>query len=196
MTTFQRYNMNYGGEKMGNQIKSAFEKSKSGDKDERYEAYQNILNATDQQVDWAYEVWNQLLEDLTHKDNHQRSRAAQYLANLAKSDPEMRIMKDFPKLWEVTKDEKFVTARHCLQSIWKVGIAGTAQKEMVTEVMVERFKKCADEKNFTLIRNDIIQNMKNLYDNFNDEFIKQTALDLIDTVDDKKYKKKYMDIWK
>src|SRR3954454_4023585 len=181
---------------MDNQIKLAFEKSKSGDKDERYEAYQNILNVTDQQVDWAYEVWNQLIEDLTHKDNHQRSRAAQYLANLAKSDPEMRIMKDFPKLWEVTKDEKFVTARHSLQSIWKVGIAGTVQKEMVMEFMVERFKKCADEKNFTLIRNDIIQNMKNLYDYFNDEFIKQTALDLIDTVDDKKYKKKYMDIWK
>ena len=182
---------------MDSQIKLAFERSKSGDKDERYEAYQNILNATDQQVDWAYEVWNQLLEDLTHKDNHQRSRAAQYLANLAKSDPEYENYERFPqKLWEVTKDEKFVTARHSLQSIWKVGIAGTAQKEMVMEFMVERFKKCADEKNFTLIRNDIIQNMKNLYDHINDEFIKQTAQDLIDTVDDKKYKKKYMNIWK
>jgi len=31
---------------MDNQIKLAFEKSKSGDKDKRYEAYQNILNAT------------------------------------------------------------------------------------------------------------------------------------------------------
>jgi HEAT repeat protein len=161
---------------MDNQIKLAFEKSKSGDKDERYEAYQNILNATDQQVDWAYEVWNQLIEDLTHKDNHQRSRAAQYLANLAKSDPEMRIMKDFPKLWEVTKDEKFVTARHSLQSIWKVGIAGTAQKEMVMEFMVERFKKCTDEKNFTLIRNDIIQNVKNLYDYFNEGLLNKRLL--------------------
>lgn len=181
---------------MENQIKLAFEKSKSGDKDERYEAYLNILKATDEQVDWAYEVWDQLIEDLTHKDNHQRSRAAQYLANLAKSDPEKRMMTDFPKLWEVTKDEKFVTARHSLQSIWKVGIAGTAQKEMVMEALVERFKNCIEEKNFTLIRNDIIQNMRNLYDNFNDENIKQTALDLIETVEDKKYKKKYMDIWK
>lgn len=181
---------------MDHQIKLAFEKSKSGNKDERYEAYQNILNATDRQVDWAYEVWAQLVEDLTHKDNHQRSRAAQYLANLAKSDPDLRIMKDFPKLWEVTKDEKFVTARHSLQSIWKVGIAGITQKDMVMEFMVTRFKNCINEKNFTLIRNDIIQNMKNLYDHFNDETIKLTALDLIDTVDDKKYKKKYMDIWK
>ena len=71
-----------------------------------------------------------------------------------------------------------------------------AQKEMVMEFMVERFKKCADEKKFTLIRNDTIQNMRNLYVHINDEFIKQTAKDLIDTIDDKKYKKKYMDIWK
>ncbi|MED1941503.1 hypothetical protein P4V42_15160 [Cytobacillus firmus] len=155
-----------------------------------------MLKAADQEVDWAYEVWDQLLEDLTHNDNHQRSRAAQYLANLAKSDPEMRIMRDFPKLWEVTKDEKFVTARHSLQSIWKVGISGTLQKEMVMEVMAERFINGTDEKNYTLIRYDILQNMKNLYDHLNDEAIKQTALDLIDSVVDKKYKKKYMDIWK
>lgn len=41
---------------MDNQIKNEFEKSKSKDKDERYEAYQNILIATEQKVDWAYEV--------------------------------------------------------------------------------------------------------------------------------------------
>ena len=34
-------------------------------------------------------------------------------------------------------------------------------------------------------------NMKNLYVHFNDEVIKQTALELIDTVDDKKSKKIY-----
>ncbi len=181
---------------MDSTIKVEFDKSKSGDKAERYEAYQNILKITDQKVDWAYEIWNQLVEDLTHKDNHQRSRAAQYLANLAISDPEMRMMKDFSKLWEVTYDEKFVTARHSLQSIWKVGIAGTPQKEMVIDYMVQRFKKGTDEKNYTLIRNDILQNMRNLYDHFNDESIKQTALDLIDTVEDKKYIKKYMDIFK
>lgn len=86
-------------QKMMQNIKWAFEKSKTGDKDERYQAYHDILNATDQEVTWAYEVWDQLLEDLTHKDNHQRSRAAQYLAGLAKSDPDKRIMTDYPQLW-------------------------------------------------------------------------------------------------
>lgn len=177
-------------------IKWAFEKSKTGDKDERYQAYHDILNATDQEVTWAYEVWDQLLEDLTHKDNHQRSRAAQYLAGLAKSDPDKRIMTDFSQLWAVTYDEKFVTARHTLQSLWKVGIAGEDQKEMMMESLVERFKNCEDEKNFTLIRHDIIENMKKIYDHFDDETIKQTALDLIETIEDTKYKKKYMKLWK
>ncbi|GIQ63917.1 hypothetical protein PACILC2_24850 [Paenibacillus cisolokensis] len=31
----------------------------------------------------------------------------------------------------VTKDKQFVTARHTLQSIWKIGLTGTKQKEMV-----------------------------------------------------------------
>ncbi|SHG29633.1 hypothetical protein [Ornithinibacillus halophilus] len=181
---------------MESQMKKEFEKSKSKDKEERYEAYHNILEATEQEVDWAYEVWDQLLEDLTDKDNHQRSRAAQYLANLAKSDPEKRMLDDFSKVWNVTYDEKFVTARHSLQSIWKVGLAGKEQKEMVMEHMVDRFKNCEDEKNYTLIRSDIIQNMRNLYDHLEEEEIKETALELIETVDDTKYKKKYRSIWR
>lgn len=106
------------------------------------------------------------------------------------------MLQDFPKLWEVTKDEKFVTARHSLQSIWKVGLAGEAQKELVIEHMVDRFKNCTDEKNYTLIRSDIIQNMKNLHDHVGDKKIKDQALELIEIVEDPKYKKKYLNIWK
>lgn len=177
-------------------MKEVFEKSKSGNKEERYESYLTILEATDQKVDWAYEVWDQLVEDLTHADNHQRSRAAQYLASLAKSDPEERMLSDFSKIWKVTYDEKFVTARHSLQSIWKIGLAGKKQEEMVMNYMIDRFKNGTDEKNFTLIRSDIIQNMRNLYNHLENEEIKQTSLELIELVDDKKYKKKYLAIWK
>ena len=55
-------------EKMDSQIKKELERSKSKDKEERYQAYCNILKATEQKVDWAYEVWDQLVEDLSHKD--------------------------------------------------------------------------------------------------------------------------------
>lgn len=181
---------------MDDQIKNEFKRLESKDKDERYEAYQKILKATEEKVDWTYEVWDQLLDDLTHKDNHKRSQAAQYLSNLANSDPERRMLQDFPKVWKVTYDEKFVTARHSLQAIWKVGLAGHEQIELIMKYMVDRFKNCLDEKNYTLIRSDILQNMRNLFDHIEDEKIKETALELIETVEDEKYKKKYMKIWK
>lgn len=180
---------------MDREMKEAFIKSKSKDKQESYKAYLYILQVTEQQVDWAYEVWDDLLDGLTDKDNHQRSRSAQYLANLAKSDPENRMLTDLPRLWEVTKDEKFVTARHSLQSFWKIGLGGTEQKDLVMTYMVDRFKT-TEEKNYTLIRFDILQNMKHLYDQLDDEVIKQTAMDLIDTVEDDKYKRKYKSVWR
>ncbi|MGP4081052.1 hypothetical protein ACTWQL_14165 [Pseudalkalibacillus sp. R45] len=181
---------------MENHIQTQFENLQSKDKQVQYDAYQEILEATKEEVDWAYEVWNELKEDLTHPDNHQRSRAAQFLANLAKSDPEKRMLDDFPALWTVTKDEKFVTARHSLQSIWRVGLAGSEQKEMVIHHLVHRFHSCLDEKNYTLIHSDILQNLKHLYEELGDEEIKQTAMTLIETVEDEKYKKKYRKIWK
>jgi hypothetical protein len=104
---------------MDRTTQSYFENLQSEDKDKQYEAYHNILAATKEKVDWAYDVWDQLIKDLTHPDNHQRSRAAQFLCSLAKSDPEKRMLEDFPAVWAVTKDKKFVTARHSLQSIWK-----------------------------------------------------------------------------
>lgn len=175
---------------------SYFENLESKDKDLQYDAYNKIIAATKEKVDWAYDVWEQLKKDLTHPDNHKRSRAAQFLCSLAKSDPEKRMLEDFPAVWEVTKDKKFVTARHSLQSIWKIGLAGAEQKEMVINYLNGRFVNCGEEKNYTLIRYDIIQDLRNLYNEINDEEIKQTALELIEKEEDPKYRKKYATIWK
>ncbi len=41
-------------------------------------------------IDWAFEVWSKLLQDLKNRDNHTRSRVAQFLSYFAISDPEKR----------------------------------------------------------------------------------------------------------
>ena len=105
------------------------------------------------------------------------------------------MISDFPALWAVTKDPKFVTARHSLQSIWKVGLAGPEQKEMVIQHIIDRFQNGANEKHYTLIRYDMIEGLKKLYDQVNDEQIKQTAMELIETEEDSKYRKKYLSVW-
>ncbi len=101
---------------------------RSPDPDQQNYAFQSLLKATDSPVDWAYEVWDDLLRTLADGNNRQRSIAAQVLSNLAKSDSQQRMLKDLSALLKVTKDERFVTARHCLQSLWKVGLAGEPQR--------------------------------------------------------------------
>jgi hypothetical protein len=62
--------------------------------------------------------------------------------------------------------------------------------------LTERFRNCVDEKNGTLIRFDIIQGLRKLYDKENDDTVKQIALDLIETEEDLKYRKKYAAVWR
>ena len=160
------------------------------------EAFFAVLDATRQPVDWAYEVWDDLVAHLTQSDNHERAIAAQVLCNLAQSDPQNRILRDFPALLAVTKDERFVTARHCLQALWKVGAAGAPQRTLLIDGLESRFRECIAEKNCTLIRYDIIVSLRNLYDHVGDETVKQKALAWIETEADLKYRKKYATVWR
>lgn len=169
---------------------------RSDDKEVQNKAFFAVLEATDKPVDWAYAVWDDMVADLRHKDNHRRAIAAQVLCNLAKSDPENRMLKDFDALLAVTKDERFVTARHCMQALWKVGSSGKAQQQRYLDGMVGRFNACITEKNCTLLRYDIIQSLRNVYDAVGDETIKAKALELIETETDLKYRKKYAGVWK
>lgn len=168
----------------------------SEDRELQNKAFFYVLKATDKPVDWAYEVWDEMVETLSHKDNHQRAIAAQVLCNLAKSDPKNRMLKDFDALLAVTKDERFVTARHCLQALWKVGAAGKKQQKKLVDGLAGRFKECLTEKNCTLIRYDIIQGLRKLYDEVKDEKIRGKALELIETEEDLKYRKKYASLWR
>lgn len=177
-------------------LKTHIENIHSADSQVKNDAYYALMAATEQPVDWAYEVWDGLVKDFKHADNHVRSIAAQLIANLAKSDPDRRILKDFDALLDITYDERFVTARHALQSLWKVGAAGDAQRKIYLEGIERRFNDCITEKNWTLIRSDIIQSLKDTYAAAPDDSIRDTALALIDSETDDKYKKKYMAVWK
>jgi hypothetical protein len=168
----------------------------SEDRELQNQAFFAILAATDHPVDWAYAAWDELLANLSHKDNHNRAIAAQVLCNLAKSDPQKRLLQDLDTLLAVTKDERFVTARHCMQALWKVGVAGPEQQKRLVEGLAGRFKECRVEKNGTLIRSDILQSLRNVYDVLKDEKIRAKALELIETEEDPKYRKKYAALWR
>ena len=176
--------------------KKLLEDLRSSAPDRQNYAFQSLLKATDSPVRWAYEVWEDLLRTLVDGDNRQRSIAAQVLSNLAKSDPKERMLKDLAALLKVTKDERFVTARHCLQSLWKVGVAGEPQRNVLLRGLEARFKECKAEKNCTLIRYDILVVLRRVFDLVDDEQIRRTAERFMGMEDNPKYRKKYATVWR
>ncbi|WNG21225.1 hypothetical protein [Cystobacter fuscus] len=166
------------------------------DAESRAASFMHLLELTQQPVEWAYEVWDELLTLLREGDNHQRAIGVQLLSGLARSDPQQRMLKDLDQLMAVTKDERFVTARHSLQSLWRVGTASPALQKKVVDRLSQRFRDCATEKNGTLIRYDILEVFRKIYDQVHDEHLKQHALALSETEEDPKYRKKYSGLWK
>ncbi|RYZ45273.1 MAG: hypothetical protein EOO72_04485 [Myxococcaceae bacterium] len=176
-------------------IQSHFVNLRGQDADSRHASYRHLMAVTDAPVDWAADVWDGLLALLKEGDNHQRAIAAQLLSNLAKSEPK-RLLKDLDKVMVVTKDEKFVTARHSLQTLWRAAVADDALRAAVVDRLSKRFRECSTEKNGTLIRYDILEVFRKTYDVVKDEALKQLALTLIESEDDLKYRKKYAGLWK
>ena len=177
-------------------IPTHLENIHSDDGQIQFKAYDYLMKETEQPVDWAYEAWDELVEGLTHKDNHVRAITSQILTHLAKSDPKGRIFKDFDKLLMVTKDERFVTARHCMQSLSNVAVVGKKQQALYMDGLSKRFKECVTEKNGKLIRYDILVTMRNVYNEVKDETIREKALKLIASEKDAKNQKKCAGVWR
>ncbi len=144
-------------------------------------------------VYWAYAIWDDLGAGLTSKDNRIRAIAAQLLCQLAPSDPEKRMPSVFAKLLVVTRDERFVTARHCLQALWKVGVVWP---ELVLAGLETRFRECAAEKNGTMVRYDILAGMRRMADVLGEAGIRDRAVQWNALEADAKYRKKYVGVWR
>lgn len=83
-----------------------------------------------------------------------------------------------------------------MQALWKVGVAGRKQQKAFMEGLERRYKECVTERNPTLIRYDILQSMRNVYNKVKDEKIRKKALELIELEEDLKYRAKYASLWK
>lgn len=176
--------------------RALFADRESADRDVAYQALMDLFEMTEKPVQWAYDYWDELLSQLSHKAGDKRAFAAQMLARLAISDPEGRLLKDFPKLAAVMSDEKTVTARHTLQSLWRVGLAGPKQKAMVVEALEKRFRECARQKNGTLVRTDVITALGRLSKATGDEAIEARVNMLIEAERDENQRKKQRTAWR
>lgn len=179
------------GKIMDKAVKKCIENLESTDDKIRQEALQTILQLTEGQVDWVYEVWDELLAKLDHENSYQRSIAIMVLCNLAKSDREHRLNVSVDRLLAHTQDDKFITSRQCLQNIWKVATTNKQIREKILDHLEKRFRECAEEKHYNLIRQDIIQSLLFLYKEEKDGTLLTRAQALITEEKEEKYRKKY-----
>jgi hypothetical protein len=168
----------------------------STDRARQNTVFASIMDETSRQVPWAYEAWDELVANLSHKDNHNRAIAAQVLCNLGAHDPGDRILGDLDALVRVTYDARFVTARHCLLSLWKIGIAGPTQRTAVIATLKRRYHDTGTEKSARIIRSDIVASLRQLRDATGDETIEPVARELIEAEPDPTYRRKYAGHWR
>jgi hypothetical protein len=166
------------------------------DRDVQNEAFLQIMSDTVRPVPWAAAVWDDVVAHLADADNHNRAIAGQLLCNLAAQDSGDRILGDLPALVAVTHDPKFVTARHTLRSLWRIGLGSDVQRKAVVAALAARYQESFPEQNGTLVRSDIVDTLRHLHDATRDETIRDTALELIDTEPDEKYRAKYARFWR
>ncbi len=176
---------------MNKDVKESIDNLASSDVKTRFAALQTILSLTEEKVDWVYEVWNTLVDKLDDENSYQRSIGILVLCNLAKSDPENLIEACLPRLLALTRDEKFITSRQCIQNIWKVAASNSRSRDLVLDHLEKQFAECAGEKHYNLIRLDIIQSMRLLYDCEQDGKLLARARELVKTEKEEKYRKKY-----
>ena len=177
-------------------VRDLFAARESSDRDAAYQAFVELMKLVQNPVEWSYDVWDQMVSDLSHRDGHRRAFAAQMLAHLAISDPEDRMARDFPALAAVMKDEKTVTARHTLQSIWRVGLAGADRVTMVLDALAKRFHECSSGRNASLVRTDVVTSLGNLSHAVGDPSIEACARALIASEKDAKAQRRQRACWK
>ena len=163
----------------------------SKEKNKQNYAYIELLAQCGNKVDWAQMYWGTLVEYLESNDNRLRSIACQLLCNLSQSVNGETIVRDFDKITALTYDERFVTLRHSLLSIYKIAFKNDEMFTKVIEYYKKRFMDAEEHKNCTLIRSDIVETLQKLHDYNRDGNVKKTVKEMIEKEKDVKYKKKY-----
>lgn len=176
---------------MDSQTKQLFADLTSSEDQTRLRALKAVLDRTGKKVPWTYEVWDELVRRLDDPNSYQRSISIMVLCNLAKSDPEKKMSKIVDRILVHTKDEKFITSRQCIQSLWKIAAVNPACRGKILKHLEKRFGECANEKHYNLIRQDIIQALGRLSADAGLDEALELAHRLVETEQDGKYRKKY-----
>lgn len=177
---------------MSEDINTLIEMLSLKDDTARYSAFQELLKITEEKVDWFEEYRIALTQKLTDENSYQRSIGLMLLCNLAKDEKKQEFNGILEKMMPLVNDEKFVTQRQYLQSIWKVAIVENKYRDQIVKQLKEEFKNCTTKKHYNLLRLDIISSMIKIMNTQDSESIRNIIREMINEETDEKSKKKYL----
>lgn len=178
-------------------IQDALRRLDSGDRSVHGEDFALLQQATAQPVAWADAAWKLAAPLLRHRDNRVRSIAGQFLTALAAAgaSPET-VLGGLDALVSVTRDDRFVTARHVLSSLWKIGLQDGEVRHRLLAKLTQRGRSAVDEKNAALVRYDVVCCLRRLFDEIGDEAVRSEAAALIADEPDTKNARKMRAVWR
>jgi len=162
-------------------VREAIERLASGDRASHGEDYQVLMKSVEQSKGWADRAWQQIRPLLEHSDNRVRSIAGQALCGLAANASRKLVAQDTAAVIAVTRDERFVTARHVLLATWKLGLVDAKNRMRLLALLSERFEGSFKEKSGALVRTDIVAILRRLSDATGDAAVRSGAELLITT---------------
>ncbi|MFC6463963.1 hypothetical protein ACFP65_02965 [Marinilactibacillus sp. GCM10026970] len=110
-----------------------------GKKECQLTAFILLLEKSEDQVDWSYEVWETLLSSLKSSNLYEKIGASQLLCYLSISDPERRILHSFQDIWKCTYVPNQELAESVLRATWRIGLAGPDQRAILLQAYEKRF---------------------------------------------------------
>ncbi|RDU24933.1 hypothetical protein [Anaerosacchariphilus polymeriproducens] len=130
----------------------------------RKAALDKLLEMTEEQVEWVYDIWDIMVEKLSSENSYQRSIAVFVLAGLAKSDTQLRFASILEQYLSKANDDKFITSRQTLQQLWLIAISQESLCSKIVDFLYENF---INNRHLTthgnLIRKDIIYSLSEIY---------------------------------
>jgi hypothetical protein len=140
------------------QIELLFEGLTLKDDKYRYNCLLLLEKITSKKVDWIYDRWDFLVEQLDSTNSYHRNIGLVLLANLSLSDLGNRFESILDKYLSHCNDEKFITQRQCIQNVWKIAVNKPALKDRI----IAHLKNLNFSKHSNLLEMDIQNTFKKI----------------------------------
>jgi len=123
-----------------------------------------IAKASQKEPELFYQYWDDFIPLLTHPNSYHRVFALVLLANLTDVDKENKFSLVFDDYFSHINDEKFMTARKCIQNTAKILANREELTEDIINILLDVDKRCGfPEKRKALLKSDVIELFSEFY---------------------------------